>query len=413
MLKGFFLCAFAVLMLCAGCVVTPLKHQPSGVTPVKIGVLVPVSPESSPQMQRLQTGISFAADELNSGSGVNGRAVELTCRAAGNSLEKANRIFAEFDQAGVAAVILAGSADEVRMVQPLLRQYRMPGIVVLATADCFSEDPELEKWLMRVTFTDTQQGIVLGAFLKYWRNLERAAVLVENSAHASYGRTVAKALREQFEKAGGQIVCSETFDPGKNNDTQLKNLLQADPEAVFIGAADPEVAANWVKALRKAGYQGVLAGPDLWEETEFLKNCSAQPGDCIFTSLYAPDENGENNRNFRQAFRTKCFYYPGDYEAQGYDALKLLCRSIAYSATLEEFQKGLSGLVNYPGAAARYSCPDGELQRSVFLKTLRPSGKERGLAVPRHRLTLTPGNLELFKDKPKKVEEKSIWEEIK
>lgn len=412
MLKRILLTFAFILLFCCGCIVTPLKYRPDDSAPVKIGVLIPASSAESEQVQQFQSGIEFAAEELNSGNGVNGRSVELLYRPTGNSPERACQAIHDLDKAGVSAVILGGTSAEIRTVLPLLQQYRIPGIAAFATSDRFSEDKGLEKWLIRATFTDSQQGTVLGAFLKYWRNLERVAVIVENSARTTYSRDIAKALRELFERAEGKIVCTGTFTPGRADDALLKDLLLAEPEAVFIGATTPEEAARWVKTLRKAGYKGVLAGPDLWDETAFLKNCSAAPGDCIFTSLYASDVKSDNNRTFRQSFRAKRFYYPGDREAQGYDALKLICRSIAYSASLEEFCEGLTGLNNYPGAAAYYTYLDGVLQRSVFLKTLRPSGRANEAAVTRHRLTLTPGRLELFREKPEEKREKSLWEEL-
>ena len=413
MRKWSILLAVAGLLCCTGCIVTPLKHRPEAAEPIKIGLLLTASSEQAPQYRRLRAGVVFAAEELNRGNGVNGRSVEILCHAAGSNPEKAVQAVADFDRQGVSAVILGGTSSEIRAVLPSLRKYRIPGIAALATADRFSEDPELEKWITRATFSDTQQGIVLGAFLKYYRNLNRVAVLVENSARTAYSRNVAKALRELFEKADGKIVCAETFVPGKSYNEALKHLLLADPEAIFIGATGAEEAARWVNMLRQAGYHGVLAGPDLWEDPAFLKNCPDRPGDCIFTSLYAADLKEDNNRAFRQAFREKYSCYPGDYEAQGYDALKLICRSIAYSGTLEEFTEGLKGLSEFAGASAYYSYLDGEVQRSIFLKTLRPSGREQGAAVSRHRLTLTPGRLELFRDKPVREVEKSIWEEIK
>ena len=130
MLKRILLTFAFILLFCCGCIVTPLKHRPDDSAPVKIGVLIPASSAESEQVQQFQSGIEFAAEELNSGNGVNGRSVELLYRPTGNSPERACQAIHDLDKAGVSAVILGGTSAEIRTVLPLQTECQRKYLVI-------------------------------------------------------------------------------------------------------------------------------------------------------------------------------------------------------------------------------------------------------------------------------------------
>ena len=156
----------------------------------------------------------------------------------------------------------------------------------------------------------------------------------------------------------------------------LREVLAAGPQGILIPFETSE-AALLVRPLREMGYQGLLFGGDSWDEDRFLRTCGAQPGDCAYLAFYAPGSDSPENRLFRDSFRRTFYRYPGSCEAQGYDAMKLLAIGLGGSRTLEEFTANLLAVRNQPMAAGRITIlPDGGLDRTVYINTIRPAGRD-------------------------------------
>ena len=51
-----------LLLFFAGCISTPLKHDPKSSAPVKIGVIVPLTGEDAAAGQRFRAGVDFAVN---------------------------------------------------------------------------------------------------------------------------------------------------------------------------------------------------------------------------------------------------------------------------------------------------------------------------------------------------------------
>lgn len=366
----------AVLM--AGCAElnlgTALRNDPAAPGPVKVGVIAPLSGENRFYGERMLDGVQLAVEELNSGRGINSRKVELLVRDSRSEPARAAELVRELDEAGIVGLIAGYDSNEVLEIAPEARRHSIPTLVPLATAaEIFTGNP----FIFRNAFTGREEARALAGYAWYWRKLLRIAVLTDAGPQGGYSRELGREAVRSFTSLGGTVVRAVEIQPDDSNlETELRNVLAAAPQGILV-PFETSQAALLVKQLRELGYQGLLFGGDSWDEDRFLRTCGAQPGDCAYIAFYAPGSDSPENRLFRDSFRRTFYRFPGSCEAQGYDAMKLLAIGLNNSRTLEEFTANLLAVRNQPMAAGLITIlPDGGLDRTVYINTIRPAGRD-------------------------------------
>lgn len=240
---------------------------------------------------------------------------------------------------------------------------------------------EQNPFLFRSSFTDSQQGHALAAYAWYWRKLLRLGVIMNMEPDDEYSRSVARETAQAFKDLGGTVVRTVEFS-GESRDLvpTLRSLLTAGPQAIVV-PTETAMAAAIVKELRALGYQGLLLGPDSWDEESFMRNCGDRPGDCAYIAFYNEKNKTREYQLFHDSFREKYSHEPGSCEAQGYDSLKLLAIGLGNARSIEEFTRNLLTVRGYPGAAASYTFlpPAAELDRTMYINTIRPAGRNNPL----------------------------------
>ena len=276
----------------------------------------------------------------------------------------------ELDKAGIVGLIAGYDSAEVLEIAPEARRFAIPTLVPLATA---AEISAGNPFVFRNAFTNAEEARALAGYAWYWRKMLRIAVLTDSGPKGEYSRELGREATRSFTGLGGTVVRAvEIRSDDPDLETVLREVLAAAPQGILIPFETSE-AALLVRQLREMGYQGLLFGGDSWDEDRFLRTCGAQPGDCAYLAFYAPGSDSPENRLFRESFRRTFYRYPGSCEAQGYDAMKLLAIGLGNSRTLEEF----TAVRNQPMAAGRITIlPDGGLDRTVYINTIRPAGRD-------------------------------------
>ncbi|MDR0932662.1 MAG: penicillin-binding protein activator, partial [Victivallales bacterium] len=376
--------AIIAMWLCGCAEFTPLPHPivpEDAAKNVKIGVLLPLSGANSDFGKRTLRGIELASKELNNGRGISDRRIELLIRDTKSNPSEARNQLEQLFRAGIVGLVGPYSTNEALAIKPVVENLLIPTVIPLATNDDVTKNSKL---IYRACFTDTQQGEAIAAYAWYWRKLMRFAVVINLDEHAAYSRSVAQAAAKAFSELGGEKVNSIEFDG--NMDVfmkKLRELISYDPQAILI-PAEPKNAGRLVKYIRKLGYRGLLLGPDSWDDPVFLWECGSRPGDCAFIGLYSEEFDLPEQHKFRNEFRKVNFIYPGSCEAQGYDALKLLAIGLSHAQSVEDFNRNMLSIRHVPGAAAIYTMkPGGEIDRTMFIKTIRPADHANEIAESR------------------------------
>ena len=381
--RGFFLSVFMLLLW--GCVPAELmlRYDPESTGPVRIGVLLPLSGPDAERGRMMLNGARYAADDLNSHRGHFGRLVELVVIDTRGTAEGAEQAFRSAVSSGVVGVAGVYSTTEARAMAPLAKSLRIPMVIAMATGndDVIGVNP----FVYRVVFTDKQQSEMIAAYLKYYRRAGRLAVMISTDPADIYVRNVARDVMQKFRDLGGEVVAVNKLDP-KNPASTLKSAALLLPEAILL-PFEGKVAAACYKKLRELGYEGIICGPDSWDDPLFFQALSGVKavGNSYYTAFYSGEARHVEFRTFREGFRKKLYYYPGSHEIQAYDSVKALLIGLGNNAVdLKKFDRNFRSIRKQAGAAAIYTMlPKNQIDRTIYVNRVGNVPGNSSELVPR------------------------------
>lgn len=365
--RSLFLGVF-LLLLC-GCVPAELmlRYDPESPGPVRIGVLLPLSGSDAERGRMMLNGARYAADDLNSHRGHFGRQVELVVIDTKGTAEGAAQAFRAAVAAGAVGVAGVYSTTEARAMAPLAQSLRIPTVIAMATGN--DDVININPFVYRVVFTDKQQSEMIAAYLKYYRRANRLCVMISADPADIYVRNVARDVMQKFRELGGEVVAVNKLDPADPG-SSLKNAALLFPEAILL-PFEGKLAATCYKKLRELGYEGIICGPDSWDDPLFFQALSGVKaiGNSFYTAFYSGEARHVEFRTFREGFRKHRYYYPGSHEIQAYDSVKALLIGLGNNAAdLKKFDKNFRSIRKQAGAAAIYTMlPKNQIDRTIYI----------------------------------------------
>lgn len=370
----------ALILLFAGCVPAELcfRELPEDpAAPIVIAAFLPLSGSNRMYAEQMQEGLLFARDKINR-YGINGRQLHVEFLDTCGTAEGTRAALAAADAKGAIAAIAGYGTEEVSMLIAHADKLRMPMVIPLATSDHHLQS---SPFIYRNCFSDLQQMEVLANYLHFWRQKNFGAIITDPAGDDEYARGISRNFAQAISDIGCRISANLTLENGSVlSGEQLRSLLLADPQFILIASTGGKRAAEQLKALRLAGFTGIICGPDSWDDPEFiaaLEGC--ETGDCIFTAFFNEENSSREFKTFRKEFRERFYHYPGACETQSYDALIFLSIGLDKAENLWDFDLNWRTIRNHHGAAGLYTMlKKGGIDRTIYLKSIgvdRRSGK--------------------------------------
>ena len=386
-MKNFFVVCLAVAaLLLAGCVPAGemLRFNPESYDALRIGVVLPLSGPQAEYGKKMLNGARFAADELNNHRGHFGRPVELVVFDTASTGDGAAQAFQSAVSAGVVGVVGGYSTVEAQGITPLAKVHRVPLVIPMATGD----DDVIggNSFVFRAVFTDKQQSEMIAGYMKYYRNIKRIVVTVSADPGDIYSRNVARDVADSFRKLGGEVSSFMEISPVSPEKALGESVAYA-PDAILL-PFEGKLAARYYKILREAGYNGLICGPDSWDDPVFFKTLQGikSPGNSFYTAFYSDEASHIEFKNFRENFRKKRYYFPGSCEIQTFDAVNMLLAGFGNNGnTLRKFNRNWTALRKYTGAAAVYTMlPKNRIDRTIYINRIGTAPEDGRRLVPRN-----------------------------
>ena len=314
---------------------------------VRIGAFMSLSGDTAQYGISALNGIRMAVDEANAAGGVKEMRIDLIVRDTRSDAVETSVVVDKLTRdervhALLGEVVSSRSLAAARVAQ----RERVPMLTPSATSP---EITAVGDYIFRSCYTDTFQGVALARFAVERLGALRGALLVDR--YQRYSVELARIVREDFERRGGQIVAVQEYPDGESDfSVQLAEVGAAQPDVLFIPGYYMEVALI-ARQARALGIDSPLVGGDGWDSPRLGQiGGTALSGGYFSTHFSAEDPDPQVQRfvaDYRRLFGTP----PDSFAATAYDAARIMLAAIERAPTLERaaLRDSLAATKEFPG----------------------------------------------------------------
>ncbi|HZQ75518.1 MAG TPA: ABC transporter substrate-binding protein [Burkholderiales bacterium] len=356
----------------------PLRAQSQT---LKFGLAMPLTGSQSAYGKDQVQGAQFAVDDLNAKGGVQGRKLEMivldTQADPQVGINAVNRLISVEK---VPVYVTAWSAV-VKAVAPISNREKILELSVGASS------PEVAQLGDYVYTTFPLADVDVTAVAQYAHDKlgkKNAAVLYINN---DTGVDAAKVYKSAFEKAGGNVVVYEAYDPKATDYSgMLLKVRAANPDMVHIHGLITDIP-QVIAQMRQLGLQQRVSTYSAGYNPNIIKQLGAAAEGLIVTSL-APGVNDRPQvKDYVERWKQKEGRVPNGlpYTQYLYDAPVMVAHMYEWllkqklPATGENMRKALLGVKRFdlPMTGVTEVDPSHRVQKPVYLLTV-----EKGAFVP-------------------------------
>lgn len=262
---------------------------------------------------------------------------------------------------GVAGVVGPATSGASAASYPILNDAKVPVISPSATANNQTlvnpDDPTsaVYDYVFRVCFEDSYQGAAMAQFA--FDNLKATKAAVYGSSSSDYALGLKDAFTTQFEKLGGEIVASESYqDKDTDFSSVLTTLASKEFDVLYIPGYYNE-AGLIIKQARDMGITVPIVGGDGFDSTTLVELAGASAlNDVYFTTAYTTVGASDKLQAFIDAYKAEYNEEPAMFAALAFDATNLLIQAIETAGSTDSaaVQKALTD-VNFSGVTGDFT----------------------------------------------------------
>jgi branched-chain amino acid transport system substrate-binding protein len=315
--------------------------------PITIGAVLSLTGPGAGLGQPERNGILLAEKTINADGGIKGRPIRVMVEDDGSKA----------DVAKSKAESLIFDANVIAMLGPSLTA-STGAVSAVTNAQAMAEvtftglGPKIETTYKTLYHVLPPQDLNARAMLEYTSKalkVKRVGVLHDTG----YGQVVANALNVHRTEYGIDFVGIEKFDVGATDvSAQAAKIRAAEPEAVFVIATSPvpfrnarqvKLSQPIVSAIGSASY-------------DYVRGMGEFANDIVFPEFLVGEDPKPEQAEFVKLYLNAYGSLPKNFEAAGWDALKLLASAIEMvgpTASRQQLAQAVRG--PFAGVLARYN----------------------------------------------------------
>ncbi len=314
---------------------------------IKIGAVLPLTGSAAVWGENSKMGLEIALEEANAAGGVKGKKVNLIIEDSQSDPAKAVSALQKLISTDNVPVVIGDIASSsVLAMAPIAEKAK---VVLLSPG---ASNPDISKageFIFRNWQSDALEGEIDAKFVFENLGHKNVAVLYVNNAYGTGLKTV---FEDSFQKSGGKILASESFEQGATDmRSQLNKIRNLKLDAIYMPGYPPEMAL----LLRQAKEMGIkipFLSVQAFDDLKILQTAKDAAEGVIFSVPKPPDPSNPVVKNFIDKYKQKFSRDPGVTSDTGYDALKIIVWAMNQGGTsAEEVRRQLLMLKDFPGAA--------------------------------------------------------------
>ena len=342
---------------------------------VRVGAFMSLSGDTAQYGISALNGIRMAVEEANAAGGVKGGRVDLIVRdtrsdsvETGLVVERLAR--EERVHALLGEVVSSRSLAAARVAQ----RERVPMLTPSATSP---EITAVGDYVFRSCYTDTFQGAALARFAISSLGALRAALLVARDQ--GYSVELARYVREDFERRGGQVVAQQEYPDGESDfSVQLAEVGAAQPDVVFIPGYYMEVGLL-ARQARALGLNAPLVGGDGWDSPRLMQLGGEALSGGFFSTHFSAEDADPQVQRFVADYRRLFGSTPDSFSATAYDAARIMLAAIERAPTLDRaaVRDSLAATRDFPGVTGAVTFnPERNAVKPVVVVRIGAGGRQ-------------------------------------
>lgn len=307
-------------------------------TPIKVGVIFPLSGGAGPQGQHVTQAIQAMAAVINESGGVMGRQIEIVSRDDESTPAVGVSRATELISAGVSVIIEGWNSPVTLAMQPVIARAGVLDITAISKADPILSG-EGNPLAIRLNSSNSQDGAVIADYIKSV-GAKRVAFLTENDA---YGNGAQESIETSLKKLGHayEKVAEEKF-PFTQADFRvaMTNVRAAKPDVtVAINANEGLGMPAIIRQAKQSRLPGKLVSAVGTVAPSVINVAGDAADGLIGADIYFPDVEpfASNPANQRFVAKTQEMfkYTPDKFMALGATSLQVWAMAANELKTLD------------------------------------------------------------------------------
>jgi len=351
---------FFIVVFC----IAALFSSAFGAEPIVIGAYMPMTGSVAGFGQMCWSGIDIAKKMEPS---VLGRPVEV--RLVDTKSEKADSAMAVsrlIEKEKVVVILGETISGNTIAGSDYAERRKIPMVSPTATNPIVTQG---KKYIFRVCFIDTDQGLV-GARLALDRlKAKSAALLYDISQDYSVG--LASFFKKEFSKGGGKIVSEIKFKTGDRDFApQLSQIMSLKPDIIYAPIYYTELALI-AKQAKEIGLNTPIVGGDGAQAPELIELGGSAVENIYFTAHFHEDMvTTERGKTFLKRFKEETGKTLDSFTAMGADAYFVTLNAIERAGSTEpaKIRDALTQTKDFDGVSGKISLrEDGNATKDIVI----------------------------------------------
>ena len=334
----------------------------SSSNPIPIGVAVAQTSNVALLGQEQVAGVKIAEKYFNEQGGINGTPIKIVFQdTAGDEGGTINAFQTLITKNKVVGIVGPTLSQQAFSADPIAERAKVP---VLGPSNTAKGIPQIGEYISRVS---APVSIVapnsVAAALKINPQIKKVAVLyAQNDA---FSKSETEIFQQTVKERKLDLVTVQKFQTTDTDfQTQATNTIKLKPDLVIISGLASD-GGNLVKQLRELGYKGLIIGGNGLNTSNLFAVCKALCDGVLIAQAYSPEQPGDINKAFRNAYLAQYKKEPPHFSAQAFTAVQV------YVDALNAMDKKtkISGLpinqlrtdLNKQLLAGKYQSPLGEI----------------------------------------------------
>lgn len=288
---------------------------------ITIGVQVPTTGSEATYGQDMANAVQIAQEELNAAGGVLGMQFDMEIGDSACDPQQSVNAAAKLVSLGVVGVV-GGYCSGATL--PTLKIYGDANIpFVISASNSTQLIPANPGNAFMINSTGDEQATKAVDFLS---NKGASTLAIVNQGDA-YSQDLADLTQTAWEEAGNEVSAFETVNKGEQDYSAVVTSIRASsPDAVFWTAYYAD-GGLFVRQLRQAGYQGIIAVGDGSNSPQIF-DIAGQAANGIFAFSNPIADFLPAAADFISTYEDEFGAAPGPYAPLTYDAMRLLAWAI-------------------------------------------------------------------------------------